>query len=261
MSEYIFDQHQQEREFRRLQLVEQALDPITIRHLVDARIQRGWRCLEIGAGAGSIARWLAHAISERGAVVAVDRNTVHFRNGIGPLVQLIEGDFLDVPIGNDFDLAHCRYVLIHNRTSDLLLRKLAGALRPGGILIVEEPDFTSAKLLNQFGDPSQKRVNNAICRMFEELSLDPAYGFTLPQKVDAVGLAIQNVDSCIHLACGGSALARMMAESTAALADKYVATTEASPPDIEQYIANAHNPHFWAVYYSTVSVIASKPQN
>jgi hypothetical protein len=96
--------------------------------------------------------------------------------------------------------------------------------------------------------------------MFEEMLLDPAYGLTLPQKVTVAGLAVQNVDSRIHLACGGSALARMMAESTAVLAEKYVATGEASPADIEQYIARAHNPRCWAVYYSTVSVIASKPQ-
>ncbi len=38
----------------------------------------------------------------------------------------------------------------------------------------------------------------------------------------------------------------------------YMATGEADPADIEKYIENANNNHFWAVYYSTVSVIAKK---
>jgi hypothetical protein len=33
-------------------------DPGTIRHLQDIGISEGWRCLEVGAGGGSIAKWL-----------------------------------------------------------------------------------------------------------------------------------------------------------------------------------------------------------
>jgi hypothetical protein len=46
----------QELSDRRLQLLERAVDPHTF-EVLDARgIQPGWRCLELGAGRGSVAR-------------------------------------------------------------------------------------------------------------------------------------------------------------------------------------------------------------
>jgi hypothetical protein len=56
-------------------------------------------------------------------------------------------------------------------------------------------------------------------------------------------------------------MARMMGESTRALRDKYIATGMASGTNIENYIENANNARFWAVYYSTVTVIAKKSGN
>ena len=53
-------------------------------------------------------------------------------------------------------------------------------------------------------------------------------------------------------------MGRMMGESTRALRDKYPATGETGPADIEKYIENANNNAFWAVYDSTVSVIAAR---
>jgi SAM-dependent methyltransferase len=238
-------------------LIEQALDPTTITHLERTGIHAGWRCLELGAGAGSVMKWMASAAGESGSVVGIDRDTTYLRDLPDPC-QVLAGDFLEVPVQTDFDLAHCRYVLIHNRADEEMLRRLANALKPGGFLVVEEPEFSSAKLLNRQGDASQQRVNNAICRVFDELQLDPAYGLSLPAKLAVQGFQIVEVDSRLHLARGGSPIARMMAASTRALAAKYVGTGETTDSDIEAYTRNAANDQFWAVYYSTVSVIATK---
>ena len=95
--------------------------------------------------------------------------------------------------------------------------------------------------------------------MFEGMLLDPAYGLSLPARIAAAGLLVLEVDARLHLACGGSALARMMGESTRALADKYIATGETSAHDIERFIANAGSQQYSAIYYATVSVVANKP--
>jgi hypothetical protein len=50
----------------------------------------------------------------------------------------------------------------------------------------------------------------------------------------------------------------MMGASTTALADKYVATGEATRSDIQQYVRNAADKTMWSIYYSTVSVVATK---
>ena len=56
---YFADHTAEESEHERLSLLEQIEDPRSQRHLAALGIQRGWRCLEVGAGHGSIARWLA----------------------------------------------------------------------------------------------------------------------------------------------------------------------------------------------------------
>jgi hypothetical protein len=258
MSEYIFERNPVEEEFRRLRLVEDALDPATISHLERIGIREGWRCLELGPGAGSIMKWLACAVGMRGAVVGVDKNVDYLQGLSSPPCQILAADFLEASLDREFDLAHCRYVLIHNRCGDDMLRKLGEFLKAGGVLIVEEPDFTSARLLNKNCDPAQQCVNNAMCRMFEELLLDPAYGLSLPRKIAEAGLHIVHAECRVHLARGGSPVARMMAASTTSLANTYVATGEAIRSDIERYVRNAADKKWWSIYYSTVSVVATK---
>lgn len=63
--------HEVSTEEQRLHLLEQMLDPDTIRTLERRGIQPSWRCLELGAGAGSIACWLASRCPD-GQVVATD---------------------------------------------------------------------------------------------------------------------------------------------------------------------------------------------
>src|SRR5688572_17386341 len=159
VSEYIFKENQDDHELRRLQLIEQALDERSIRWLRSTDIQPGWHCLELGAGAGSIAQWMGSVVGDRGRVLSIDIKPKYIQRLSSPPYEVVEGDFLDVPLDETFDLAHCRYVLIHNRQSQSMLKKLCSLLKPGGFLVAEEPDFTSAKLLNRDGDPSQLRVN------------------------------------------------------------------------------------------------------
>ena len=52
--------------------LEQAFDAVSIGHLQRLGIGSGARCLEIGAGSGSIARWLADQVGPAGRVVATD---------------------------------------------------------------------------------------------------------------------------------------------------------------------------------------------
>jgi hypothetical protein len=50
--------HTAEDERRRLELLEERTDPMTIRRIERLDLPCGARCLEIGGGRGSIARWL-----------------------------------------------------------------------------------------------------------------------------------------------------------------------------------------------------------
>src|SRR5438552_2653995 len=62
-------------EHERLQLLEAHVDPLSKAAIEAAGIGPGSRCLEIGAGAGSIARWLAQQAGNASLVCAIDLDT------------------------------------------------------------------------------------------------------------------------------------------------------------------------------------------
>ena len=146
MNQYIFDNTSEEREFQRLQLVEAANDSTTIRLLEETGIQPGWQCLEVGAGAGSILRWMGSQVGPTGLAVGVDKKIAYLHKVDSPPVRIYQGSFLEVPLEPSFDLLHSRYVLIHNQEERTILEKMYTLLKPGGWALFEEPDFTSATL-------------------------------------------------------------------------------------------------------------------
>jgi len=56
------------------------------------------------------------------------------------------------------------------------------ALKPGGYAIIEEPDFNLAMDITGFGESAQNKVNQAICALYEQMGLNPAYGSQRGEK-------------------------------------------------------------------------------
>ena len=59
----------------RLRLLAALLDDGTFRLLERLGVQPGWRCLEVGAGGGSVAAWLCDRTAPGGSVLATDLDT------------------------------------------------------------------------------------------------------------------------------------------------------------------------------------------
>lgn len=258
MGQYIFERHKEDRELNRLRMIEAARDPSTIELLERTGIQTGWNCLELGPGAGSILKWIGKKVGPSGLVIGVDKKPHYLGEYSSPPFDIREGDFLEVELVGPFDLIYARYFLIHNKRNMDSLLKIHGLLKPDGYAVLEEPDFTSAKYLNDSSETSHQRVNSAICKMFVDFGLDPAYGIRLPQRLRAAGFAILDAHSTIHLCAGNSPIAKLMGKSALALSQEYLKTGEATEKDIQKYEQNTHNPGYWSVYYSTTSLIAKQ---
>src|SRR5919198_4010042 len=129
----------QELSDRRLELLEAAMDPHTIEVLDRRGIGADWRCLELGAGRGSVARWLAERC-QNGQVTATDLDPrlVDARD-LPNLTVLRHDAAADEFDPASFDLIHCRAVLSHIATREAVLAKAATWLAPGGWLVAEEP--------------------------------------------------------------------------------------------------------------------------
>ncbi|HET8806099.1 MAG TPA: hypothetical protein VFM47_06500, partial [Gaiellales bacterium] len=80
-------------EDERLDLLEQIYDPVTRRRR--SFVQPGWRCLEVGAGRGSMAVWMAEQVGPSGQVVATDIDTRYLASLDVPNLEVIRHSILE----------------------------------------------------------------------------------------------------------------------------------------------------------------------
>jgi SAM-dependent methyltransferase len=134
--------HSDADEARRLQLFEERLDPLTRRRIEGLGIGKGSRCLEIGGGRGSVTRWLAEFVGPSGSVISTDLQVGFLEALELPTVEVVRHDIrVDGFPEASFDLVHTRAVLMHVPVDPDLLPRMVSWLRPGGWLLLEEPDF------------------------------------------------------------------------------------------------------------------------
>ena len=122
---YIYDQGFSE-ERARLAGIESLWDPGSQAVLDAPGIAAGWRCLEVGAGGGSLVQWMAG----RGATVtAIDTRFLEQLAGDTVEVRRVNVRTGELP-QREFDLVHARLVLEHLNDRRRILDRLAAASSP-----------------------------------------------------------------------------------------------------------------------------------
>jgi len=164
-------------------------DAATLRLAEQLGLAPGWRCAEVGAGTGSIAQVLAERVGPDGHVLAVDTDTRFLEPLADATLAVQARDITRRPLPPEqFDLVHARLLLEHLPARDDVLRSLATALAPGGWLLVEDFDWTTAMVI----DPPARvhtRVAEACLSFLLAHGYDPQYGRRLPRAMRAAGLA------------------------------------------------------------------------
>ncbi|WP_394834907.1 methyltransferase domain-containing protein [Pendulispora rubella] len=119
------------------------LDPHSQRVLANTGVGPGWRCFDIGSGAGTIATWLAGRVGADGYVVAGDLKPHHVPAHHGIEVRRFDVRTDEVP-AHAFDVIHARLVLMHLPERERVLHRLAQALAPGGYLVISDFHWSTA---------------------------------------------------------------------------------------------------------------------
>lgn len=168
-------------------------DPSTFRHLDGLGLAPRWRCWEVGAGGTTVVAHLAERVGPAGHVLATDVNLSWAAGAVAPNVEILEHDVAaEVPPGGPFDLVHARLVLVHVPERDVALANMAAALRPGGVLLVEDADPALQPLscLEETGPEAvlANRLRRGFRSLLAERGVDLAYGRSLPRRLRAVGL-------------------------------------------------------------------------
>ncbi|MFC8453552.1 class I SAM-dependent methyltransferase [Kitasatospora sp. NPDC057223] len=123
-------------ETRRLHALEEFADPASRAALANLGIQPGWRCLELGGGTGSVARWLA-ARCAPGETVVTDLDTSLLPRDVPNLSVLVHDVTRDGFPDDSFDLVHARLLLEHLPRPEEVLADMVRWTVPGGWVCVE----------------------------------------------------------------------------------------------------------------------------
>lgn len=241
--------------------MQRCLDPTTFTRLEALGVGAGWRCLDVGGGGGSVARWLGRQVTATGSVVVTDTAPDGLRSGGN--VEVWQHDVVtdELPEG-EFDLVHARLVLLHLPER---LRALAGmvrALKPGGWLLLGEFDCTWLRVLATT-DPDARepfvRFHRALCTVLEQGGADVEWGVHAYQAVRDAGLTEVGSLAGAWPWPGGGDGARWLEINSRQLEDRLVGTGTVTASELEGVRASLRDPGFVVSSYQVISTWGRRP--
>jgi SAM-dependent methyltransferase len=132
------------REAARLRAQARLWDPVSLALFDRIGIRRGWRVLEIGPGQGSLHMALRRRVRgpvdavERSATFATRLSTLTRRDRLGP-GRIWQTDLVHAALPRaHYDLIFARWVFLFLPDPVAHLRKLARALKPGGLIALQD---------------------------------------------------------------------------------------------------------------------------
>jgi SAM-dependent methyltransferase len=250
-------------ELARLKLIEAECDPHTLRYLDAIGVGAGWRCLEVGAGAGSVVRWLSERVGPQGRVVAADLDLRFLGDLREPNVEVrrcdITRDELDLGF---YDLVHCRFLLMHLQDPAGVLRRMTAALRPGGWLVAEDVDndFVQAidrahPLAEAFDSCYRKRIDWGCAAG----NFDLRFGKALPVHMNALGLVEMGNEGIARIFRGGDPFSLMWIKTWQRLDDAMLAQGAVTESEVADMRRAYEDPAFMYRAQLTQTVWGRKP--
>ena len=243
---YLFD-HGEKSERKRLAIMAAGGDPGTIACFESLGVTEGWHCLEVGAGAGSITEWLCGRVGRSGRVVSTDLQTKFLEAIDAPNLEVRQHDIGRDPLEESaFDLVHARKVLEHMPDPDPALEKMAAALRPGGWLVVEDPDLVSLRHVSGIDPEWFDRGHSAFIEALSSAGYDPTLGIRLGDKLRGLGL----VDVGLRGAggeSGGGDKPSVLALTLERVRDRILDMGLLSNEEIDRFLRDVRSPDFRAV--------------
>ncbi|MFJ5559174.1 class I SAM-dependent methyltransferase [Streptomyces sp. NPDC093250] len=228
------------REAERIDAAALVFDPFTTRRLRALGVGPGLRCLEVGAGTGTIVRWLLETAGVE-EVVALDRDTEALALLDDRRLRVLTADITDERLHpGTFDLIHARFVLMHLPDRRRLVPRLAGWLNPGGLLVlgdaVELPDvLDTSSPYRRTMDAMWQALRSTIGT---DISAVPAY----PRFLREEGLRNVGAEAfCPPLVLGGP-LALFWSETLSRMRPALEATGRVDADVVEQALTYLSSP-------------------
>jgi ubiquinone/menaquinone biosynthesis C-methylase UbiE len=242
----------------RLRVLSRVMRPTTMALLHRAGLRPGMACLEAGCGGGDVAFDMACAVGPSGRVVGIDIDQkvleLAIAEAAGQQLSNLEFRLMDITESAptaEFDLVHARFLLTHLADPSGALARMRGALRPGGVIVLEDIDFRG-----HFCYPESKAFDRYV-ELYTETArrkgADANIGPRLPSLL--VDAGFENVQMHVVQPAGTSGEVKLMAPLTMEnIAGSVVTAGLASEEEAEQLVAELYQ------YAQTAGTMGSAPR-
>ncbi|WP_224095660.1 class I SAM-dependent methyltransferase [Nostoc sp. MS1] len=134
----------------RLSILNKVHKPYTEFLLQRVGLEAGMVVADIGCGTGNVSNWLAQQVGDNGSVFGVDISAEQLEQarknakveGLSNVTFSLGSAYATGLPLESFDLVYCRFLLMHLTQPTDALNQMQSLLKPGGILVCEEADFS-----------------------------------------------------------------------------------------------------------------------
>lgn len=256
MSKYVLD-HDLKGEGKRLALMSELLDPMHRRQIESLDVvKHGARTLEVGCGNGSISAWLAKRVSPGGKAVAVDLD-LSLVDVRAPCLEVRQGDIIAGPVDPaTFDFVTARAVLHHVSDVETAIANLVVSLRPGGVLLLIEPDFLPVSVAEP---PDVRAFWNGWLAWSREQGIDYHIGRTLAPRLAALGLKQISGSAQSAVYNGGSPWADYWKQTIVELRGDLTGSGKLNDALVDTFLGYCADPNWWTQSIAFTAVHGHAP--
>ena len=196
--DYVLGTHDEE--IARLGLQHRVWRPTVLECWQKAGLSRGHKVIDVGAGPGFATLDLAEIVGPKGEVLAAERSSRFLEIATKACadrgfsnVRFRNMDLMNESLGvTGFDAAWCRWVACFVSSPATLVRKIADALRPGGVAMFHE--YSNYGTF-QFAPrrPAMESFAQEVMASWRAAGGEPNIGLDLPVLLPAAGLRVRHL--------------------------------------------------------------------
>jgi SAM-dependent methyltransferase len=243
--------------------LQEFLDPITKGELAEIGVPKGGRCLDLGAGGGSVTLLLSELVGPDGLVGAIDQD-VHMIP-TGPNIEIKVQDMSKgdpLPVEGEFDLIHARLLMHHLPNRVERLNEFASLLKPGGWLLIGDFIRSAWRVLTA---PTEQdvdlinRVREGLFLVLEAKDIDLQWGNKMHGVMLDAGLTNVRTRWHVETWTGGTYGCRLLENNIAQKRDDIVALGDVSQEEIDTFMKLLYDPNVVIRSHEFCSVRGQRP--
>jgi len=249
-SEYILGINQTELE--RLEFQHSVWKKVTDSFFDRIKIQKGWKCLDVGSGPGLVTSDLLQRVGETGEVTALEPSELYLSNfkekckiNNWTNVKFLLGNMEDMNLEKEhYDFIFLRWVIDFVPSPEKFLLKLLPSLKKGGVIAIQDYIYEGIFLYPKGG--AFDNIDSAVRAYWRIGEGDPHFPVKIPQffksnKIELteytpVGLAGDSQSNVIEWAH------KFFMTHIQLMADKKVISQNEADAFLEDWLKHRHHP-------------------